>query len=185
MSTRILLLSGPLAVGKSAVAAALTERFGFRKIASSGYLRQLANERGLPDTRESLQKLGDNLDEQTDYRWLVDEVAAPQLANYPNQVLWFVDAVRKDEQVRHFRARFPNILHVHLTAPEEVLRDRFLKRAREGDQVEVHGAYERFSEHPNEQSARALAQIADQLTDLSIYGADAAAEQIWKNMGAV
>src|SRR5690606_31538111 len=106
---------------------------GSKKISSSGYLRQIAAERSLPDTGESLQELGDLLDQLTDYAWLIDDVAAGEIAHHPDQVNWFVDAVRKEQQVQNFRNRFPNVLHVHLTAPEEVLRSRFLRRARDGD----------------------------------------------------
>jgi hypothetical protein len=135
---RIVLLSGPLAVGKTAVADVLRNR-GLKKISSSGYLRQLAAARSLPDTRESLQQLGDLLDQQTDYAWLVDDVAVGEIADDTDQLDWFVDAVRKEQQVRSFREKFPDILHVHLTAPEDVLRSRFLDRAREGDGAHTEG----------------------------------------------
>lgn len=178
MTVRIVLLSGPLAVGKTAVAEALRDRGGLKKISSSGYLRRLAAERSLPDTRENLQQLGDLLDQQTDYVWLVDDVAVREIADDASQFDWFVDAVRKEQQVRAFRSRFSDVLHVHLTAPEDVLRSRFLSRARDGDEVHNDGAYERCVDHPNEQSARALDRVADLVIDLSVNGPGEAAEII-------
>lgn len=175
MTVRVVLLSGPLAVGKTAVADALRDRGGLKKISSSGHLRQLAAERLLPESREILQQLGDLLDQQTDYAWLVEDVAVRQMADDTNQLDWFVDAVRKEQQVRNFRSKFSNVLHVHLTAPEDVLRSRFLSRARDGDDVHDHAAYDRCIDHPNEQSARALDRIADQIIDLSVHGPDEAA----------
>ena len=166
MTVRLVLLSGPLAVGKTAVADVLRNH-GLKKISSSGYLRRLAAERGLPDTRTVLQELGDSLDVQTDFAWLVNIVAEDNLASVPTQLDWFVDAVRKPEQVRHFRTRFPVVLHVHLVAPEDVLKERFSKRARPGDSADNDDAYDRSVAHPNEQSSRQLKDIADLRIDLS------------------
>ena len=98
-----------MAVGKTAVADALTQTFQLRKISSGGYLRLIAAERGLPDTRAGLQELGDLLDEYTDFAWLVEPVAATNIKSAPEQLDWFVDAVRKPAQVSHFRAKFPQV----------------------------------------------------------------------------
>jgi adenylosuccinate synthase len=166
-------LSGPIAVGKTAVADALTRLFGFRKISSSQHLRRLAAARGLPDTRETLQRLGDALDEGTNFSWLVDEVATSQVAADPSQREWFVDAVRKPEQVKHFRATFDSLLHVHLTAPEEVIKGRFERRSRQGDNATDAGSYEKAIAHPNEQASRSLGAIADLTIDL---GEDSSAD---------
>src|SRR5256885_10800615 len=105
MSRRILLLSGPVAAGKSSVAALLVERGGFARVRSGHFLSEYATARGLTPDRQTLQEVGDRLDIETDYRWLVDEVAAPAIASNPNQARWLVDAVRKHRQVEHFRNR--------------------------------------------------------------------------------
>ncbi len=118
------------------------------------------------------------MDRKTDYAWLVDEVAVREIADNTSQLNWFVDAVRKQQQVRVFRSRFSDVQHVHLTAPEDVLRSRFLSRARDGDEVHNDGAYERCVNHPNEQSARALDRIADLVIDLGANGPGEAAEII-------
>jgi adenylosuccinate synthase len=171
-------MSGPLAVGKTAVADALVEQFGFKKVSSSGHLRRVAERRDLSTGRETLRELGDLLDEETGFAWLIDDVAVPQVQSESTQTKWFVDAVRKSEQVAHFRETFADVLHVHFTAPEAVLKARFLARKREGDDVHVPGSYERFVAHPNEQAARSLIQIADLIIDLSRVRAHEAAEQV-------
>lgn len=171
-----------MAVGKTAVADALIQTFQLRKISSSGYLRAVAAERGLPDTRTALQELGDLLDKQTEFAWLVDTVAQTNTASAPEQLNWFVDAVRKPEQVGHFRAKFPHVLHAHFTAPEEVLRERFSKRARAGDNVGINDTYERSVAHPNERAARDLGAIADLEIDLSASSPDQAAAMIFTTL---
>src|SRR5437879_5669745 len=134
MSRRILLLSGPLAVGKSSVAALLTERGNFTRVRSGQFLSEYATARGITPDRQTLQEIGDRLDIETDYRWLIDDVAAPAIASNPSQARWLVDAVRKHRQVEHFRNRFPGqVIHVHLTADERVLQERYDARQRAGD----------------------------------------------------
>jgi len=157
---RIVLLSGPFKVGKSTLTAALSEAFGFRKISSSDYLRTLVPGLDAMDPAQSrlrLQEKGDQLDAETDYRWVVDPVAATAIAQAPQITGWLIDAVRKRRQVDHFRDHFGNAVeHVHLIAPESTLL------VRSGLTQE---AYETAIAHPNEVSSRALGEIADRVFD--------------------
>jgi len=162
----ILLLSGPIAVGKSTVASQLLESHHFCAISSSQYLKGEAAEKGLSLSRNTLQALGDQLDIDTGFAWLVDNVAIPQIGATDDS-RWFVDAVRKEQQVALFRATFERTCHVHFTAPESILRARFDERlAREGPNWEGPTSYEEAVAHPNEAAARALIEIADAVIDL-------------------
>ena len=73
----LLLLSGPVAVGKSGVANTLIKSHGFTSIKSSTYLRSKAASDGLNESRTVLQEAGDRLDSETDFKWLIDDVAVP------------------------------------------------------------------------------------------------------------
>lgn len=88
-------------------------------------------------------------------------MAAPAVAASPDVRRWLFDAVRKYRQVEHFRAAYgASVFHLHLDAPEEVLRARYERRlAAEGEPVE--GAYDRTIAHDNELQSRALIHIAD------------------------
>ena len=66
----LLLLSGAICAGKSAVAKALGNLAGFHKIGSSDYLRAYGRERFPAESRHELQELGDLLDHETDFQWL-------------------------------------------------------------------------------------------------------------------
>jgi hypothetical protein len=171
-------MSGPLAVGKTAVAKVLIDQFGFKKISSSSYLRRVAERRDLATGRETLRELGDSLDDETGFAWLIEDVAAPQIQAESTHLDWFVDAVRKPDQVAHFRKTFVDVLHVHFTAPEWVLKSRFLARDREGDDAHLPDSYEGFVAHPNEQTARSLVGMADLVIDLSRADAVEAAERV-------
>lgn len=173
----LILLSGPVAAGKTTLRQALLGEHGFEYVRSSGYLKQLMERRGETETRTALQNLGDELDLQTDYRWLLDAVVSTAFEASPAQRRWLVDAVRKHRQVEHFRASYGMaVLHVHLYADEAVLRDRYGKR---GDSI----PYDVAIEHDNEVAARSLIDVADLIIDTGSESAERAADQIVEAAG--
>ncbi|VVN41427.1 hypothetical protein PS664_05444 [Pseudomonas fluorescens] len=159
----ILLISGPLAVGKTSVREVLCDRYGFSALQSSTYLKELAATCGIIVDRAALQVLGDSLDLETQYSWIVSDVALPQIQARPSQFLWIVDSVRKAEQVALFREHFGDaITHVHFTCSELILKNRYETRNRQDDST----TYEDAINHPNEISSRGLSGIADRVLDL-------------------
>lgn len=156
---KLLLLSGAIGSGKSSVAAELEKRFGFCGISSGTYLRSL----GGASSRESLQNLGDQLDRETDFKWIIDKVAWPTIEASSITTRWLLDAVRKRRQIEHFRDRFGNaVRHIHLFAPEAVLSARYGSRSRSDSP-----SYDRAIAHPNEHAARELMEFADEAYDSS------------------
>ena len=161
----LVLLSGPIAVGKTSVRQELLATYGFDYVRSSMYLKELANAQGQGDKRASLQDLGDRLDRETDYRWVLDNVARPGFAASPKQKSWIVDAVRKRRQVEHFREAFGAlVLHVHLTAPEDVLQQRYAARLTNARDATPYAA---AIQHENEVASRGLVEIAELALDAS------------------
>ena len=160
---RMLLLSGAVGAGKTAVAQILEAGTHFRRLSTSGYLRNYGNGLGSGAERLQLQELGDQLDLETDFRWVVDDVALPAFAGHPSASSWLLDAVRKSRQVEHFRERLgPLVRHVHLRAPEDVLRERYTRRLGANDTP-----YDSAITHPNEVAARNLEHLADLVFDTS------------------
>jgi hypothetical protein len=170
----LLLLSGPIAVGKSGVANALIKGHGFANIKSSAYLRLQTASNGISESRTNLQKTGDRLDDETDFNWLIDDVAKPAIAANPDNARWLLDSVRKRRQVEHFRNHFGrSVFHVHLTAPESIIEARYNDRLLAGDEV-GNITYATAIAHANEQSSRSLIDIADFLVDLASASSEAA-----------
>lgn len=160
----LVLLSGPSAVGKTAVASPLASQFGFARVSTSAYLKELAAARGEKVSKASLQAIGDEMDGTTDFGWVADRA---QLAfeEHPGVAKWLLDSVRKERQVQIFRQRFGRaIMHIHLTAPEEVLRQRYESRRAADDD---HTSYDEMAAHPNEVSSRSLIRLADFIFDTS------------------
>ena len=176
MRQSLVLMSGPIAVGKSVIANVLIKHHGFVGIRSGTYLKGLATTQGKGHSRAELQELGDDLDNKTDYAWLINDVVVSALGDAPKQDRWLLDSVRKKRQVEHFRALYGTaVLHVHFTAPEDILRERYEKRIAAGGEYAGNTPYSIAAVHSNEVSARGLIEFADLTIDLLRTGSDEAA----------
>lgn len=175
----LVLLSGPVAVGKTTLRQVLLEEHGFEYVRSSAYLIELAAKQGEGTARSSLQEIGDGLDKTTDYRWVLDAVAIPAMAGYPEQRRWLVDAVRKERQVEHFRTEFgAAVLHVHLTASEAALRYRYEARTTALGTAGDTTPYDVAIAHSNEAASRSLISLADLVLDMEVTAPQEAARLI-------
>lgn len=171
---RLLLLSGPMASGKTSVSAVLQKLHGFVPISSGSFLRAHLAIRSEPLDRHNLQELGDSLDKATDFSWLIDSVANPAIQARPDVENWLLDAVRKPRQVELFRLRFGSaVRHLHIIASEAVLQQRYA--ARSASHLDEYNA---SVLHSNEQSARSLSGFADKVLDTSTYAPFQIADQI-------
>lgn len=170
---QLILLSGAVASGKSSVAKLLQEEYRFSRVSTGSYLQTLAKQRGLAFDRVTMQDLGDTLDMETEFTWPVT-VAMVQMVERPSD-RWLLDAVRKRRQVHHFRARIAaRILHIHLTAPERILRSRYEARLAAGEEYGDGSPYYEFVQSANEIESRSLIEIADLSIDTSVTSPDEA-----------
>jgi adenylosuccinate synthase len=75
----IIVISGPVGVGKSELAKALIARFGAARIST----RELLIDRtGTPNERKPLQEAGERLDQETDGAWVAQGIE-PIVARLP------------------------------------------------------------------------------------------------------
>lgn len=173
----LVLLSGAVGAGKTSVASLLEKEHGFSRVSTSGHLKEIAAQRGLTVNRVSMQDLGDQQDIETDFTWPA-AVAFAQMTDKPGK-RWLLDAVRKRRQVHHLRERMAgSIFHVHLQAPEEVLRARYQARQAAGDEYGDPSPYDEFVQRPNEIESRSLIDIADLCIDTSIITSADAVQQV-------
>lgn len=154
----VILISGPISVGKSALVKEFETRFDARKVST----RQLLLQRSPNASREALIQLGLRLDEETSGRWVLDEFLA-LTGDSLVESIWLIDAVRTKEQVQHFRTRFENqLIHIHLTAPIGILRKRYLERPAE---LQEFASYDEARLHGTERNIEELATEADRVLD--------------------
>ncbi len=159
MAKQIILLSGPVASGKSSLAEALRSRHRCLLLKTHELIREHTK---ADAERRSLQLGGDQLDKKTNGRW-VAEAIANQMQQLASDAIVVVDAVRKQNQIDAIRLAFGNrVTHVHLDAPDSTLTERY--RTRPGKFAEL-AAYADVRKNQTEQSVRKLASDADIVID--------------------
>ncbi|WP_206224687.1 hypothetical protein, partial [Pseudomonas viridiflava] len=74
--------------------------------------------------RLSLQKYGDQIDQDSGSKWIFDAVTN-LIASKPSQKNYAIDHIRTSEQLKHFRnSSIFTTIHVHLYAKNEELVKR-------------------------------------------------------------
>lgn len=150
----LIVLSGPVGVGKSALSKELLARFSAVRVST----RQILVARGVPNERRALQEEGETLDRQTGGGWVSEGVKA-FAENMAANGLLLVDSVRIAGQLAGLRSDFPGrIFHIHLTASDETLSRRYLEREHD---VREFDTYEELRSNTTEAQIESLAPIAD------------------------
>ncbi len=158
MPITIVALSGPICSGKSTLAELLVEKEGAIKVKTNELLREIKP--NLKPTRLSLQKLGDQLDRQTNGKWVSDGVVKKldPIDKASNQLI-VIDAIRIEPQLQELRrAVNVQVVHIHLEANNDELALRYSKR--DGDFQEFSD-YKKVQRNRTEKHVQSLAEIAD------------------------
>jgi adenylosuccinate synthase len=168
----IVLLSGPVAAGKTSLARELVRRYGFRRLATRDLiLRRLP---ATPLTRSAMQRAGDYLDSETDGGWVAHGLVQFMRRSHSNRIV--IDSVRIEPQVDAVRSVAPNlVVHVHLTAPLAVLATRYKAK---GKAIQELASYGHVRRHPTEKRVHDLAPRADVLIDTSTAAPARAAVEV-------
>ena len=155
----LIAVSGPIAVGKSAVISKLEERFGVHRISTRLLIQCL---RDVPSERKQLQDAGEALDRETDGKWVADALVK-RLKEFPNDSIVVLDSIRIVKQATHLRRKFgKKIWHVHLTASEDILTKRYVKRKDEGaPSVQEPETYREARASATEANIESLSKVAD------------------------
>lgn len=164
-ATRILVLSGPIAAGKSTLGDQLAQQYGGVRFKTNDLIQSLRP--NIPDERRALQIAGEALDRSTRGKWVCDALIQRLADNFLNSApeLVIVDSVRIKQQIDYVRRGFgPTVLHVHLTAGVEELSKRY--RFRKSRFKEL-ASFKAVRQNPTEKQIDSLAAIADVVIDTS------------------
>ncbi|WP_247804126.1 adenylosuccinate synthetase [Bradyrhizobium sp. 191] len=152
----IIVISGPVAVGKSALADELLQRFSSHRIST----RQLLIDTGCPNERDALIEAGKRLDAETEGRWVRDGIAR-YVAEHERKDVILVDAVRTAPQIAHLRETYrERLVHAHVTAPFEVIKKRYEDR---GSTADTGMTYDQVRADPTEAGVWSLEATADRV----------------------
>lgn len=157
----VILLAGPIAVGKSTVARGVAEQHDAIVLSARELLLALTD---ADEERRSLQQAGRYLDQRTKGRWLLEalEGRAPRTGGR----LTIVDAVRTIRQTEPVLNHRDDALLVFLDAADEVRRLRYSSSAQQ-DRVKREAAFGASNAHPTEQGIRDLKSLAHLVIDTS------------------
>ena len=167
---RVVLLSGPVASGKTTLSRLLADRFGFCIVST----REILGEGG--QDRLSLQAAGVSRDNSSAGRWVRDGLVQLQ-RQCSDEISFVVDSVRTLDQVRWVQKTFgASVEHVHLKANLEVLSNRYDVRS-EGYQ------YEEVRYDPVEQTVGVLGEWATLVIDTSYSSPESVLLQVVNHLG--
>jgi adenylosuccinate synthase len=160
-SQPIVLLSGAIGSGKSTLGRSLCEKFGCRLFSTRQLILEL-----VPETqpeRVALQEAGERLDRQHGGQWVAKAITR-MLANSSKQdnlTATIVDSIRTQDQLKETRVAFGSrVIHLHLTAPADVLASRF--GARRGS-IKESAPFRAARSNPTEARVDELGATADVL----------------------
>jgi adenylosuccinate synthase len=164
MAQRIVLLSGPIGVGKSTLTDSLEKTYQARIIKTRELLDLEARFRFQSvKTREEYQKLGETLDRETGGLWVSN--ALKELLEREKADLVIVDSVRIQKQVDAIREVHGfAVFHLHLTAFENDLRKRFEQRTIKFQEAP---SFDSARQNATEQGVRLLERKADAVVNTS------------------
>jgi adenylosuccinate synthase len=159
MVNRVILLSGPVASGKTTLAQRLVEAYGYRLFKTRDLITGLT---GAEIARGQLQQAGERLDHRTGGRWVATALER-EVSNLKEDATVIVDAVRIKLQIEAIRNAFGRrVIHVHLTAPISVLRDRYSSRSGAVRELKTYTSVRR---DPTEHQIERLNAAADVVVD--------------------
>ncbi len=159
---RLVVLSGPVAAGKTELAQQLHDRYRAHVLRTSDLLREYVGARQAD--RRALQLAGQRLDRETGGRWVIDALIR-RCADVDDDTVVVVDSVRIQDQINAIRTAFGRrVVHLHLTASEETLSGRYEKRKAEGRPGEL-ASYKELRSNRTERLVPRLARDADIVID--------------------
>jgi adenylosuccinate synthase len=157
---RVVILSGPICAGKTTVVEHLHKRYGAYIVKTRDLIKhQLPR---VKDERGALQRAGEKLDKEDGGAWVKNALARFVEARTEGSTprgMFVVDSVRIRGQADAIREAFgTTVHHIHLTASEGVLADRYAKR---GSKTQEFPDYDAVKKSSTERGVEKLAEIAD------------------------
>ena len=158
----VFIISGKIGSGKTTLAQALAEACGFPRISFSDVVRMEAKKRGLGDSRDELQTVGEDLVAHTP-REFCERVLV--LGGYEAGKGFVVDGLRHIEILHLIKSMVAPqaVTHLHIASPEELRIKRLEARGRAGESTIA------VEHHSTEiQLGLTLPSVADHLLDGSL-----------------
>lgn len=173
----IIVLSGHTGVGKTTLAQQLATRLLALHVSTSSMIFSILPD--VPPDRASLQRAGNALDHETEFRWIANQVSKLE-REFPNRSI-VVDSVRKPMQILALREQATSkIMHAHLEASYDHLVHRHSLRSRS---IDIGQKYEAIVKDISESYQVELAAMSDMRLDAEKTSPSELAEEIIFSLG--
>ena len=166
MAIKLVVVSGGLASGKSALANRFNHAFGCDVLRTSELIRRLLP--SVDSDRTSMQKAGNKLDRQTKQTWIANEVAKEIRRNGDSGVPMVLEGVRKPLQMEAIQNAIGHryVRHIHLRVDKETQRKRYEEARRAKDTLLP---FEQAIDDASEKLMDQLERRADAVIDTNRY----------------
>jgi uncharacterized protein YprB with RNaseH-like and TPR domain/predicted nuclease with RNAse H fold/dephospho-CoA kinase len=145
-------LSGGLSSGKTTAGEYIKEK-GFEYCRFSMVIAKLLTDKGEEANRKNMQEMGEYVNQEKGQRWLCNTLLNEFLINSEHIV---IDGLRFPDDHSFMKEKFgPNFIHIHLTCPDMIRRQRYTTQQRNDITFEV------AINHPVERDVNKLADLAD------------------------
>jgi dephospho-CoA kinase len=155
----ILALAGQIASGKTKLSSELAQRLSWKRGSFGDYLRHIASVYGLPDSREHLQKLGDEIIQSSWSEFCQKVLNHSTWQSGENLV---IDGIRHVEALENLKTICsPQLVHlIFINTANELRYARLQQRAA----PELH-ELARYEQHSSETQSHVLKARADLVLD--------------------
>ena len=157
-----IVICGRIGSGKSTVSTMLASDLSIQVVSFGDYVREMARRGGRPDTRSSLQNLGDCLYRQLGASGLLQGTL--EMAGIANDETGIFDGVRHIDVLSEIRRRAGKTVAIYLDVSPEV---RYQRRRSQGDSDLSWEEFEAIDSHSVEGEIGALAELCDFVIDAS------------------
>lgn len=173
---QVLVLSGPIGVGKTTFGDALITLAGAKRISTREWITRATK---CGNERSALQAAGDKLDAETGGAWVAE--AVQDAVRSEEGTLLILDCARITGQVKALRRQFPGgVFHVHLHADNAELERRYTMRK---SPLKDFPTYAEACQNGTEAQVGTLAAIADLVLDADHSGAETLATTVMAILG--
>lgn len=163
MPRLVVVLSGEVGAGKSTLADNLGERYGTERISTHELLVAHLGDSAIEE-RGTLQEAGERLDKRDGGKWVRNEAKA-RIEPMDDDAVVVIDSIRIKGQLDALRESYGRlVVHLHLRAPLEVLRERYKQRA-ESPKFKEFTSYDQVLENATEAQVDTLKDDADVVID--------------------
>lgn len=157
-------ISGQIGTGKSTIAAHLSLSYGWDVISFGDYVRHVSQAKGLAQTREVYQRLGEELLTQTGPLQFLQAVIQYQ---QPESIVHLFDSVRHVTVLGAMKRIYSDVHVTYLILSDQQRYLRYLNRAATSDQLTTFEDFIRLGQQSTEAGIPDIAEVADLLVDAS------------------